>query len=131
MDFVLPVSSIDIALAAAGAWLLYKLSQAVRMRAKTTKLRGPSASSWLFGVSREVFQGDSGAILENWAEEYGVAYQIPTALGSRRTVLFDPRAIAHFYSKETFGYIQNSFTKKAIANLVRICCLSFVPISYC
>lgn len=117
--FGVAISGIDITFATTAAWLLYKLTQAIRMRVKTTKMRGPPASNWLLGVSREVFQGDSGALFESWSEEYGVAFQIPTALGSRRTVLFDPRAIAHFYSKETFGYVQNSFTKKAISNLVR------------
>ena len=116
--FGIELGSIDLALAAAGIWLVHKLSQTIRTRTRTTKLLGPPASSWLLGVSREVFQGDSGTILESWSDKYGVAFQIPTSLGSRRTVLFDPRAIAHFYSKETFGYVQNSFTKKAIANIV-------------
>ena len=88
------------------------------MRTKTTKLRGPTGSSWLYGVTRDIHDGDSGALHESWSEQYGNAFQVPIALGSRRIVLFDPKAIAHFYSKETFGYIQNTFTKKAIANLV-------------
>ncbi|KAI5117520.1 hypothetical protein M0805_009528 [Coniferiporia weirii] len=113
------LSVVDVFGLAIGSWLLYKLSQTARMRAKTTKLRGPPASSWFFGVSQEVFQGDSAAAYyEKWADEYGPVYQIPGPLGSRRTVLTDAKAIAHFYSKETFGYVNSTFSKIAISNLI-------------
>jgi cytochrome P450 len=43
---------------------------------------------------------------ERWAAEYGVAYMIPSVLGQTRIVLCDPRAIAHFYARETWTYVQ-------------------------
>jgi len=43
---------------------------------------------------------------ERWATEYGVAYMIPSVLGQTRVVLYDPRAIAHFYARETWIYVQ-------------------------
>ncbi|THH01154.1 hypothetical protein EW145_g6961, partial [Phellinidium pouzarii] len=111
-------SKLDLFLFAVGSWILLRLSQTARARAKTTKLHGPPASSWLFGVSKEVFKGDSGALFEKWADEYGPVYQIPGPFGSRRTVLTDAKAIAHFYSKETFTFVNSTFTKNAIANLI-------------
>ncbi|KAI5117516.1 hypothetical protein M0805_009524 [Coniferiporia weirii] len=109
---------IDIFFLAVGTWALYKLSQTARMRAKTTKLRGPPASSWLFGVSKDVFTGDSATLYEKWADEYGPVYQVPGPFGSRRTVLTDAKAVAHFYSKETFGYVGSKFQKQAVSSLV-------------
>ena len=112
------LSKMDFALLGVAGWLLYKILATARLRLRTTRLNGPPASSWMLGLSREVFTGDSGALCEEWMDKYGVVYQIPTPLGSRRTILCDPKAIAHFYSKETYVYIQNTFTKNAIANLV-------------
>ncbi|KAL5488445.1 hypothetical protein ACEPAI_6563 [Sanghuangporus weigelae] len=85
---------------------------------ETTKLKGPPSSSWIFGVTKEVFKGDSGALYEQWAKEYGPVYQIPTPLGGRRTILTDPKAVAYFYSKETFTCVQSNFSKRLIENLL-------------
>ncbi|KAH8115577.1 cytochrome P450 [Phellopilus nigrolimitatus] len=112
------LSSADFILIVIGAWLIYKFSQAVRMRTKMTNLRGPPASSWLLGVSKDVFLGDSGALYEKWAEEFGPVYQIPGPFGSRRTILTDAKAIAHFYSKETFVYVNSAFAKQVLSNLI-------------
>lgn len=114
------ISSLDLFLLAVGSWTVYKLSKAVRMRVKTTKLNGPQSWNWLFGVTMNVHKGDSGDIHEQWAKEYGPVYQIPVAFGGRRTILTDPKAIAHFYSKETFTYINSDFSKQMISNLVSI-----------
>ncbi|KAH8115692.1 cytochrome P450 [Phellopilus nigrolimitatus] len=118
MDILSNLSSVDLFLLTTGAWLAYKVAQTVRMRSKMTKLHGPPASSWLFGVSKDVFLGDSGEIYEKWAEEYGPVYQIPGPFGSRRTVLVDAKAIAHYYSKETFVYVHSTFAKQAISNII-------------
>ncbi|KAL5488446.1 hypothetical protein ACEPAI_6564 [Sanghuangporus weigelae] len=112
------LSYLDVFLLVVGSWMLYKFTQAVRLRVKTTKLKGPPSSSWIFGVTKEVFKGDSGALYEQWAKEYGPVYQIPTPLGGRRTILTDPRAVAYFYSKETFTYVQSNFSKRLIENLL-------------
>ncbi|KAI5117518.1 hypothetical protein M0805_009526 [Coniferiporia weirii] len=110
------INAVNIFFLAIGSWALYRLSQTARTRAKMTKLRGPPASSWLFGVYRT---GMSAAgFYEKWADEYGPVYQIPGPLGSCRTVLADAKAIAHFYSKEPFGYVKSKFSKQLIASVV-------------
>lgn len=114
----LNVSSLDLFLLAVGSWTLYKLSKAIRMRVKTTKLKGPPSPSWLFGVTKEVHEGDSGALYEKWAKDYGAVYQIPTVFGERRTILTDPKAIANFYSKDTFTYVNSEFVKQMIVKFV-------------
>ena len=62
--------------------------------------------------------GDSGAIYEEWMDTYGPVFQVPIAMGSRRTVLCDPKAIAHFYAREVTVYVKPGFTKNAVENLV-------------
>lgn len=102
---------------AAASWLLYLVIRAARSRSRTTKLLGPPAPSWFFGVSKEVFDGDSGVLFENWAQAYGSVYQVPGPLGERRVVLTDPKAVAHYFARvDTF--VKSEFEKRAIDNVV-------------
>lgn len=120
-DLPLPnIRALDALVLAVGAWTVYKLLQAWRTRAKTTTLPGPPSESWLFGVSRQVFNGDSGVLYEQWSKEYGPVFQVPGVMGQRRTVITDPKALAHFFGKQGVGYVNSQFAKTAIANLVRI-----------
>lgn len=54
---------------------------------------------------------------ERWAEKYGPAYVVPGGFGSKRVVICDPRANAHFYARETFGYVQTKLSRVFIENL--------------
>lgn len=92
--------------------------QIVRVRVKTTKLNGPSSSNLIFGVTKDLMKGDSGALYGQWAKQYGTVYQVPTPFGGRRTILTDPKAVAHFYSKETWTYVQSDLAKRFIEMLV-------------
>ncbi|KAF9237034.1 cytochrome P450 [Melanogaster broomeanus] len=77
--------------------------QNCRWRPKTTRLRGPPSPSVVFGFAKDLLESpDAGAMYEAWGEEYGVVYQVPTVLGQSRIILADPRAIAHFYARETW-----------------------------
>lgn len=100
------------------SWVLYRLIRYVRINAYTTRLRGPKSPSLLFGVSKLLAEGDGGVYFEQWAKEYGTIYQIPTILGTRRTIIFDPKAIAHFYSREAYGYRMQPFLRQGIKNFV-------------
>lgn len=100
-----------------GSWLVYKIWRIARSRANTTKLSGPPATSWLFGVTKDVFDGDAGDIFENWTKQYGSVFQIPGPLGERRLILTDPKAIAHCWAK-TFTYHKTRVSKQTTINLV-------------
>jgi len=118
MDSTLDFGPKVLAVAAAGAaWLIYRLSKAAGGRSKETKLRGPPSPSWIFGVTRHITMDNSSAIYEEWSEKYGVAFEIPTVMGSRRTILFDPRAVTHYFNKDTFGYVHSADRKKFIKQL--------------
>ncbi|KZT51839.1 cytochrome P450 [Calocera cornea HHB12733] len=97
----------------------YALRQAyiALTRTRTTPLPGPTPDSWLWGFSRAMFQGDSAAMVAGWAEQYGAVFQIPGSLGSKRVVIADPKAVAHFYAHETFTYQQNQFSRHFLAAL--------------
>ncbi|KAG2741072.1 cytochrome P450 [Suillus brevipes Sb2] len=101
------VGAFNVACSFAALWAFVKVSRALRWRLKTTQLRGPPRTSLIYGVSHDLASSqDSGAMYERWATEYGVAYTIPGVLGQNRIVLCDPRAIAHFYARETWTYVQ-------------------------
>ncbi|KAG1842982.1 cytochrome P450 [Suillus subalutaceus] len=88
-------------------WAFIRVLRVRRWRLKTTQLRGPPRTSFIYGVSHDLASSeDSGGMYERWATEYGVAYMIPSVLGQTRIVLCDPRAIAHFYARETWTYVQ-------------------------
>ncbi|KAG2144209.1 cytochrome P450 [Suillus clintonianus] len=91
----------------AALWAFVKVLGVLRWRFKTTQLRGPPSTSLVYGVSRDLSTSpDSGTMYEHWAEEYGVAYMIPSVLGQTKIILCDPRAIAHFFARETWTYVK-------------------------
>jgi hypothetical protein len=101
-------------------WLSFVLVKTLARRgAKATPLRGPPRKSLIFGLFRYLMDSEDSAVLfEQWAAEYGPVYQFPTVLGSRRTMICDPKANAHFYSKDTLVYVQTGFSRIFIERLV-------------
>ena len=120
------ISVLDFGFILVFLWLLYVVIHSARKslrRMRTTQLNGPPNESFLFGMTKVIRRADDyGAIFEKWAGEYGAVYRIQSMFNSSRVVLCDPKAIAHFYSKETFVYVNSKSSKLFIANLVR--CLS-------
>ncbi|KAK0455619.1 cytochrome P450 [Desarmillaria tabescens] len=90
-------------------WLPSFLSTKFRQIEKsvTTNLRGPSSRSWLFGLAKVIQNSeDAGLLYEQWSTEYGSVYSVPGFLGQQKLVICDPKAAAHFYSKEAVGYVK-------------------------
>ncbi|KAG1839466.1 cytochrome P450 [Suillus tomentosus] len=103
---VRPGGAFNVACSFAALWAFVKVLRMLRWRVKTTQLLGPPRTSLVYGVSRDLAMSeDSAAIYERWATEYGVVYMIPSVLGQTRVVLCDPKAIAHFYARETWTYV--------------------------
>ena len=105
-------------------WILHKLVRFfyafLRRRLHSTPLYGPPRPSFLWGVNRMLMAApDRIAILEEWVNKYGAVFKVPAPLGTDVVQLCDPKAISHFYSRETYGYNQTSFARMAIENLVR------------
>ncbi|KAF8125506.1 cytochrome P450 [Boletus edulis] len=108
--------TIDAAIACATIWILLQLLRTCSRRLRTTQLRGPPSESFLYGVGQRIRSArDAGALYEAWAQEYGPVYAIPSTLGTQRIMLCDPKAIAHFHSKESRTYIQTPFNKESFA----------------
>ena len=94
--------------------------QSRRKATRETPLASPPRPSWLFGAHQGLMNNpDIAAIYEAWIEEYGSVFRIPAAFGSNRVILADPKAIAHFYSEETWTYVQTRLSRVAIEGLVR------------
>ncbi|PBK72110.1 cytochrome P450 [Armillaria solidipes] len=108
------ISTTDVCLFLVAVVLIYKISTN-RKSSITTKLRGPPSQSLLFGLIRVLRNAeDSGLLYEQWASEYGSVYSFPAFLGEQRLVLYDPKAVAHFYGKEGFGYIKTPISRMFI-----------------
>ncbi|KIJ28906.1 hypothetical protein M422DRAFT_215237 [Sphaerobolus stellatus SS14] len=96
------------------ATLLYYVQRTI-FRRQTTKLPGPPAQSWLFGLSQLFFEADDIAVLqEEWVRKYGPVLDLPGFFGARRVLLCDPKAAAHFYARETTTYRMEAFSKRFV-----------------
>ncbi|KAL4079902.1 cytochrome P450 [Scleroderma yunnanense] len=95
---------VSVALAAV---LVFKIARnASRRKISTTRLPGPPSPSFIYGVAKDTMESsDPGSIYEEWMKEYGVAFEVPAALGRRTIMLFDPKALQHYYARETWTYI--------------------------
>lgn len=119
-DVVLPLSLWQLAAVVTAVYFARNFVLARRKAARETPLGCPPRQSWLFGI-RNLIAGnpDAGSIYEAWIDEYGSVYRVPAPLGSTRVVITDPKAIAHFYSVETWTYVQTKLARVAIEGLVR------------
>ncbi|EPS95223.1 hypothetical protein FOMPIDRAFT_1019585 [Fomitopsis schrenkii] len=88
----------------------------------TGSLRGPPSPSWLFGATKILAKSsEAGPLYEQWAEEYGSAFNVPCEFGRSCLVLCDPKAIQHFYIRETRAYVHTSLTRTFTERLVGRC----------
>ncbi|KAG2137932.1 cytochrome P450 [Suillus clintonianus] len=95
------------------------LLQGYRQRRRTTRLRGPPSPSRMWGFSKVVLDpAVATELYEQWADEYGPVFKVPLVLGESKVVLWDPKAISHFFAKDTWSYNQTPFNKIAGAMTV-------------
>jgi len=110
------VVDLVIGLAVIGALRVVYLAN--RKRPGTTRLKGPSCG--FFGAEKVIHEApDRTAVYEAWQQEYGVAYEIPLMLGQRRIVLCDPKAVAHFFGRDSWSYVLTEADKVIVAKSVR------------
>ncbi|KAK7044771.1 cytochrome P450 [Favolaschia claudopus] len=103
---------IDAGILLSSGVLCYLLFRRVRSR-RYTSLRGPWSFNLLFGVLPKILGADDpGDVYEEWASRYGSVFSVPAALGSRRVVITDPKTLAHFAARETYGYIGTPQSKR-------------------
>jgi hypothetical protein len=117
------ITSFNLVLLLIVVLLLSKVIRLFRRRANPTQLKGPESKSLIFGVSHLVSERDENASLvyEQWAERYGGVFRIPIAMGDTKVVLCDPKAIQHFASKDTVGYVRSARDKTITNNVVSAC----------
>ncbi|KAJ7725682.1 cytochrome P450 [Mycena metata] len=100
--------------------VFYQLVQRFR-RSVSTPLKGPPSTvgNFVLGVIPELARApDAGAVHEEWAAQYGSVYSIPFVLGSRKIMFADPNALAHFFSRETYGYVATSLSRRFTEMLI-------------
>ncbi|KAG1883360.1 hypothetical protein F4604DRAFT_1737789, partial [Suillus subluteus] len=69
----------------------------------------------MYGFAKTVLNSTATTELyDHWAKEYGPVYKVPHVLGQSRVILWDPKAISHFFARDTWFYNQTPFTKISI-----------------
>ncbi|TFK33700.1 cytochrome P450 [Crucibulum laeve] len=109
----------DVFLTVSIGWALYKiLGRFSNNGVQTTPLNGPPNENFIFGYFRLIQKSDDpGLIYAQWTSQYGPAFKVPGSFGTSRVVICDPKACAHFYAKETYGYVQTKLARVFIENL--------------
>ncbi|KAF8521877.1 cytochrome P450 [Hysterangium stoloniferum] len=96
-------------------YVVFTIIRRIIASSRETKLPGPPAESWLFGVSKKIFESpDDSTLWEQWLEEYGPIYRIPLSLGHSRIIICDTKAVAHFYARETLTFKMSTLMKTLI-----------------
>ncbi|KAJ7598471.1 cytochrome P450 [Mycena floridula] len=121
MKLVAQLDSFNLIALGLSTWILFKLIQRLIRNSYATPLRGPTDSpSFLYGYQLKIVedQNKTATLYQDWAAEYGSVFSMPWIMGeSTRTVLMDPKAIAHFYARGEAGYIQTQASRNAIARM--------------
>ncbi|PFH47821.1 hypothetical protein AMATHDRAFT_66733 [Amanita thiersii Skay4041] len=104
-------------------WIVTKIIQRIRGGSSGTsslaKLQGPRRESLVFGFSKQLREAENrGVLYEEWASQHGAAFLIPSALNRSRLVICDPKAITHFFARETFTYVQLKFSRVFIERMI-------------
>lgn len=72
------------------------------------------------GLDAATKNDDDGAILyERWAEKFGDIFSVPSALGSEKVVIMDPKTLINYSPKETRMYQQPAGLRATLKDLVR------------
>jgi hypothetical protein len=61
---------------------------------------------------------DSGVYHDQWIQEYGGVYELPTLFGNKAVQIADPKAIAAFWTKDTVVYNQLSANRVFVTEFV-------------
>ncbi|KAJ6459949.1 cytochrome P450 [Mycena sanguinolenta] len=111
----------DILILVGGLWVVAELARRLTTRktiTHATKLDGPPSDSYIFGVSRRMAQSsDVSLLFQEWTSQFGTVFRIPTAFGGHRTILYDPKAVNHFYSSERSVYVKSQLGRAIISSL--------------
>ncbi|KAJ6487643.1 cytochrome P450 [Mycena sanguinolenta] len=103
---------VEVSILIASSYIFYALLKRFG-RLRSTRLKGPSSRNFLFGIMPQILNApDNGVLYEEWASQYGSVFSIPATFSSRSVVLTDPKTIAHFAARETYGYIGTPQAKR-------------------
>jgi hypothetical protein len=76
-------------------------------------LPGPKRESLLWGYQLVVQRHqDPASWFRKWRSQFGPVFKVPMCLGQEFVVLCDPKAIQHFYAKDTYGYLNLMLSKE-------------------
>lgn len=92
-----------ITTACTAVWTILQWLRTSRQKVRTTRLRGPPAENFLYGVGKRIRNAiDSGALYETWAQEYGPVYAVPSTLGTKGSCVIPKRS--HIFMQRNCGH---------------------------
>lgn len=95
------------------------LLQVYRRSQRATRIRGPPSPGWAFGLAKTMLDSTiSTELYERCAREYGSVYKVPGVFGQAKVILWDPKAISHFFARDTWLYNQTPFNKIAVRTTI-------------
>lgn len=117
--------------AALATFLVYKTVAKFHGKVSTTRLVGPPSTSLIYGVAKDTMESqDASSIYEEWVKKYGVAFEVPSALGQKKIMLFDSKALQHYYSRDAWTYIGRPATRLTLRRTVKSSKFVSPPVSY-
>lgn len=118
LGIIRSTNAIDLAAGLAAILALRMAYLANHKGPRTTRLRGPKPGIF-FGADKVIFEAsDPVAVYEAWYKEYGAVYEVPLMLGQRKVILCDPKAIAHFFGRDSWSYVLTPENKIAAERTV-------------
>lgn len=82
-------------------------------------VNGPPQASFLLGAWNEVgFTKNTLPFFKRWNEQYGGAVAVYMPFGAKRIILYDPKAIINYFSKDTYEYQHGEMQQRFIENMV-------------
>ncbi|KAM6495417.1 Cytochrome P450 [Amanita muscaria] len=88
-----------------------------RRSSQLATLRGPRSNNIFLGKLLEVLD-DPATAVDRWVSEYGYVFKVPTGLGTNAIVITDPKAVAHVFANDSFGYLRPTLEKKFMTNVI-------------
>ncbi|KZT22679.1 cytochrome P450 [Neolentinus lepideus HHB14362 ss-1] len=99
--------------------VLYRTIFMPRQKTKNTPLNGPPRRSLLWRIRNYMAHTtELQDLAELWIAEYGPVFQLPGLFCSQQVMLADPKALSHYYSKETTTYIKTTYFRLALEKIV-------------
>jgi hypothetical protein len=122
IDSLSSLSPLSKAALTIASFIVVAVARKLLFTSTTTSLSGPPSESWVSGTAIQIINGTRHGHTKEWYQQYGSVFSVPWLLGTKQIILCDPKAVAHFYAKDSIIYGGTKSTKKFIEIMVCAYC---------